>query len=363
MDKNRLEENIRIVRSVAGGAAVYGVLKADGYGLGLVPMARTLAAQGVTRFAVTEAASVREILAAGIEAEEILLLRPMEREEIEPLLRTEAVTFSVGTSEDLAALAEAGAALGVRPRAHIEVDTGLGRFGFRWDEPGRICSIYENCTAVRFTGIYTHFAGKDCLVRRQYARFRRLLRALETAGIDPGLRHCCASSALLRHPEMAMDAVRVGSALLGRVSGGEKFGLREICRVEATIEAVRMLRAGDTVGYGARFRARRDMRVAVVDIGAVHGFGAKTPCGRQSFAAGAAELLRQVRSILRGGSPEARIGGDPVRALGGICSECTILDVTDVRCGTGDTAVLSLNPMFCRDVERIWLYGEDVYNA
>lgn len=358
IDAAALKENIETVKAAAGAAAVYSVLKADGYGLGLAPMARVLSGRGIDRFAVTEPTAACALAAAGLPVREILMLRPvLAAADIEALLRLGTVTFSVGSPEEAVALARAGTRLGVRPRAHIQIDTGLGRYGFRWDDPYRLRFLYESFTAVRFTGIYTHFADarRAGRVRRQFRRFRSVLARLEEAGIDPGTRHCCASSALLRHPEMRLDGVRIGSAFLGRVPAGERFGLRSICWCEATAEAVRSLPAGASVGYGARYRALRDMRIAVVDLGAVHGLGAGVGVGRQRPLAGLSELAGAGRKLLRGGGAlRGEVNGAAAPVLGRPCAECAILDVTDADCAPGDIVRFSLNPMYCRDVERVW---------
>lgn len=355
---NAMADNLRVVRAAAGSAVIYGVLKADGYGLGLEPMARGLAMQGIDRFAVTEPTAAEKLLELGLPVREILLLRPVTEAEAERLLH-EPVTFSVGSAEEAAALARAAAREGVRPAVHVQIDTGLGRYGLSWDEPERILYLYNSFTALRFTGIYTHF-GCPCrsrAVQKQYGRFVSVLNLLEKKGIDVGRRHCCESSALLRHPDMVMDAVRVGSAFLGRVPGAEEFGLRDICRCEVSLETVRTLYPGDTVGYGLHYRAKKEMRVAVADIGALHGLGAASRNGRESFRMGLRKWLGAGVSMLRGNGLYAEANGRKLPVLGQLCTECCILDVTDAEEETGDVVTFSLNPMFARNVERIWQYG------
>ncbi len=355
IDGGAMAENLRVLQA-AGDAAIYGVLKADGYGLGLEPMARLLTWQGVRRFAVTEPSEAVRLADMGLDTQDILLLRPVSEAEAEPLLG-KPVTFSIGSPEEAVALARAANRMGVRPEVHVQIDTGLGRYGFSWDEPGRLQLLYASFTALRFTGIYTHFANpcRKRAARRQFERFRFVLDALDEAGINPGLRHCCESSALLRYPEMALDAVRVGSGLLGRVPDAERFGLRDICRCEATLETVRTLRPGDTVGYGSRYRARREMRVAVADIGSLHGLGAAVEGGRKSMRCRLSEWLRSSLSLLRGRGLYAEANGQQIPVLGRLCSECCVLDVTDTNGKPGDLVTFSLNPMFVRHVERIWL--------
>ncbi len=355
--KDLIDNNIRIVKNVAGSALVYGVLKGEGYGLGLAPMARALSGQGISCFALTEAEDAIALCSLGIPVREILLLRPVtDMERIEALLSL-PVVFSVGTEQDARTLALAGQTANVVPRAHIQVDCGLGRYGFYAAAPERVRKLYEDYPSICFTGIYTHFSCTCCQsrTRRQYKRFQGLISALETAGIDPGIKHCCSSSALFRYPDMAMDAVRVGSAFLGRIPDAGRFGLSPVGYCEADVDAVRTLPAGATAGYGALFRAKRDMRVAIIDAGAVHGFGVEPKHGRQGLRHGMRELLRLAGRTAKGKSGlYAVVGGKKTPVLGEVCAECAIVDVTECRCAPGDTARLYINPLYQRHMDCVW---------
>lgn len=356
--KDLIAENIRVVKAAAGSAKIYGVLKGDGYGLGLGNMAQMLSAQGICSFAVTEAEDALALLGLGVPVREILLLRPLtDLGQIERLLGL-PVIFSVGTTREVHTLAMAAELAGVTAEAHIQVDCGLGRYGFRACDVDAVRRLYE-FDSIHFSGIYTHFscACRAARTYRQYARFNTLIRALEAAGIDPGTRHCCASSALFRYPALVLDAVRVGSAFLGRIPDGKRFGLIPVGYCEADIEVVKTLPAGSTAGYGALFRARRDMRVAVVDAGAVHGFGMEPKHGRQGIFPGFRELMR----LTRGKSGLfAVVDGRKTPVLGEVCAECAMVDVTECTCAPGDTVRLYINPLYQRHMDCVWTAEPDI---
>ena len=359
VEKRLLEDNIETVKALAGGAAVYGVLKADGYGLGLEPLARALSAHGIDRFCVTEPDDARRLLRLGLPVREILMLKPLHDEkEIESLLHCPAVTFLVGAAEDAALLDGLGRRAGVRPRAHIEIDTGLGRYGISWKEPAAAERLYTDYPRLEYAGIFTHFSrayGRRA-IRRQFRRFRQLTERLAAGGHDVGVRHCASSAPLLLHPETRLDAVRIGSAFLGRAPGSDTHGLRCVGYCEAEVDAVRELTAGQTVGYGSTFRVRRSMRAAVVNVGSVHGLGVKCVCGRRTLLARLRSAIHSVLRLLSGRSSVAgELRGHTVPVVGSVFLECAVLDVSSCACQPGDIVRFPINPLFLRNMECVWI--------
>ena len=106
-------------------------------------------------------------------------------------------------------------------------------------------------------GIYTHFHSAFCNKKAtdlQMVSFRSVIRQLQEKGFDVGICHCCNSAGLLRFPNYAMDAVRVGSAILGRLSFKGSYNLKRVGTLEATVDELRWLPKGHTCGYGAGWR-------------------------------------------------------------------------------------------------------------
>ena len=120
---------------------------------------------------------------------------------------------SCAAAETVSAVA---AEKGVTARVHVKLDTGMGRFGFLPQDVTEAAALLKSLPSMRVEGVFTHFANTadEALTRRQYQQFQEGAALLERAGIETGLRHVCASSAFLRYPEMQLDAVRLGSALL-----------------------------------------------------------------------------------------------------------------------------------------------------
>ena len=265
-----------------------------------------------------------------------------------PELARLGVTFTVASEMDAINLSQYAV------KAHIKVDTGMGRRGFLAEDAQSVVSLYGKYPNIRFTGIYTHFAnGSDRKATRlQFDRFRAVLDTLHKAGIEPGLRHCCASTTVFGDEDMLLDGVRIGSALLGRVTGmagGKELARTGMCQV--TIEAVRSLPKGATAGYGGVYRAPRDMQVAVCAIGTHNGVGVAPQVGVQQPMKGLRSLLWIIRNRLTGRSvPTALIGGKRCKLVGTVYSETVMVDVTDVPCQPGDTALFDINPILLHDV-------------
>lgn len=346
VETEKMAHNIQLLQQRVGSGRLYAVLKADGYGLGCQRMAALCGQYGIRAFAVTALEDAEAVVASGVEVEELLLLSSAVPGEI-PRLAELGVTFTVASQLDAENLA------GLQVRAHIKVDTGMGRRGFYFDQPEAIAAIYAQYPNIRFTGIYTHFAdgvNRDS-AQTQFARFDVVIQSLSDRGLQVGVRHCCSSTSVFLYDHMVLDGARVGSALLGRVLGGERFGLQHTGKCVAAVESVRVLPKGATVSYGRTFRADREMTIAVCPVGTHHGFGLSLQSGKQNFWPELMENLRRIRNRMTGrGVPSAIIGGKKCNVLGCVCSEMVVLDVTDVPCKPGDCVVFNINPMFLNDM-------------
>lgn len=317
VETDKIEHNIKLLRSCVGIGRIYAVVKADGYGLGCGEMVRLCSQFGVRCFAVSDLAGARAVRSTGVPVKELLLLSSADPEEIPALIKL-GVTFTVASRADAQRLQR------YNTSAHIKVDTGLGRRGFTSDAIDDVLALYRDFPNLCFTGIYTHFADPRHALR-QFHRFSRVLNRLEMAGIDPGVRHCCSSSTVFRWSEMRLDGIRVGSALLGRVPGGEAYGLQRtgVCRVP--IESIRTLKRGSTVGYGSMFRTHRKTTVALCAIGTHNGFGVRFGCGRINW------MDRLCQGVFRGSDLglSGMFLGRRCAVLGRISTESVVLDVTD----------------------------------
>ena len=250
IEKAAVKQNIRVVKRRAGGAAVYGVLSGDAGGAGIAEMAELLRAEGIGRFAVSEAEEAEALRKAGFVDEEILMLRSTtDREVLERLVDLNVVCTisSVDTGLALNALAENRSTVA---EAHIQVDTGMGFGGFLVGEPEKILLAYRSLPNVALSGIYTqiHAAPAGQEAEHQLQQFQRVLDAIHAAGFETGTVHAAGSYALMHCDLARMDAVRAGSVLLGRCRRTKDDGLSTVGHGEAGIAEMRWLPKGHPVG-------------------------------------------------------------------------------------------------------------------
>ena len=231
VEREHLAQNIRAIREEAGESIVWAVLKGNGYGLGVVQMAELMRENGIDHFAVTEAREARLLREAGFEESPILMLRQtMEPELIHELLDLQVI-FTVGSSAAAEALDAMAAERSAMAEVHLKIDTGMGRYGFKPEELPALLEVYACRKNIVVGGIYTHFNCAFCddkRTQKQYTAFRRVVMAIGEAGFEVGMVHCCNSAAFLKFPQMRSDAVRIGSAFLGRLSFQDGLGLKRI---------------------------------------------------------------------------------------------------------------------------------------
>lgn len=347
IDKQAVKRNISVLKRRAEKSAIYAVLTGDAHGAGLVEMAKLLRDEGIVRYAVSEAHDAAALRKAGLVEEEILMLRATtDREELERLLDLNVVC-TVGSAETGMALNGVAEARSTVVEAHIQVDTGMGFGGFLTDEVDKILSVYRNLPNVAVCGIYTqiHTTGtKERDVAEQLDEFNQTVQAIHAAGFETGVVHAAGSYALMRYDFARMDAVRVGTALLGRCRRTKNDGLQRVGWGEAAIDDIHWLPRGHTVGNETLVRLRRPTRVAVLPVGYQNGFGVE-----RVREGGLRGLWRRWRSAAR---RTVRIDGQKVKVIGPIGAMETVLDVTDVRCSAGDIAQFELDPLFAKGITR-----------
>lgn len=356
VDQSALTQNLQTLLAQAGSAAIYGVIKGNGYGLGLIPLAKNLWENGITRFAVTELWEVRALREAGFQDAEILMLRETAlKEELETLLDLGAVA-TVGSPETADAIEAVAAAASRRFPCHVKIDTGMGRYGFFPQDTDAVIAVYQRKN-LDVQGIYTHFHSafsRGTATQAQFAAFQGILSALEAAGIAPGVRHCCNSSAFLKYPEMHLDAVRLGSAILGRLSFPGTMALKPIGYCEAQVEAIRELPKGHSVGYGAPFRLKRPTRTAVCSVGYYHGFGMEYNAELFRFRNRVRHILSAVRDFFTHRPAYVTVNGQRSRVLGYIGMVQTVCDVTDIPCAIGDPIRLEIGPLKVKGMDIVY---------
>lgn len=345
-DRAAIKHNINTVKKRAGKATIYAVLTADGYGAGLISLANLLRDDGISHFAVYDVADARALRDAGFVEEEILMLRSTtDPEELKQLLDLNVVC-TVGSYETgvaLNALAEERSTVAL---AHILIDTGTGMGGFLPSEPEKLISIYSYLSNIAITGTYTQLYAAGGDINGQMVLFQNTLDTLHRSGLDTGITHAADSTALIRSHGVQLDAVRVGSAFLGLCPHRKSDGLRTVCHGEATIDTVRWLPKGHTVGSLKQVRLKRPTRVAVIHCGIHNGLGA--------LSAHTDSLLERLLFRRSSSFNSVRFEDTRLRLLGGAGETSTAVDATDTKCTAGDVVSFDINPLYARGMDRVF---------
>ena len=250
IDLGAVRRNARTLLRALGGAELWAVVKADGYGHGAADVAAAALGAGASALCV---ATVPEALALRREFPDvrILVMGPAGSREI---------------AHAREAALELVAADGEVPhgvRVHLKLDTGMGRWGLSELAP----------PAGEVVGLMSHFASADCdaaFTAHQTERF-----AAATAGYSHLTRHIANSAAALRYPAARFDAARCGVALYGLSPfGGDPMddGLEPALSWRSHLAQVRLLQPGDSTGYGRRFVAERPTWIGIVPVGYADGF-------------------------------------------------------------------------------------------
>ena len=278
---DNIVHNMNTMRArLPAGTKFLGVVKADAYGHGAVPVSRALEAAGADYLAVACLDEAVELREAGISMP--ILILGYTPPECVPELIANNVTQAVANLAVAREYEAAAAACGGTLRIHIKLDTGMSRLGFlcageHFEKAVEDVAAACRCTHLEPEGIFTHFAVSDepgadaeAYTRTQFRLFTDVIKELGVKGISFALRHCSNSGAVLDYPETALDMVRPGILLYGYGDGG-RLGLKPGMRLLSRVCAVKDYDPGTAVSYGGTFRTERSTRMGVIGIGYADG--------------------------------------------------------------------------------------------
>lgn len=269
IDLGALQHNLRKVRAAAPGRRVMAVIKANGYGHGIITVAHALSeADAYAVACLDEAMSLRE---AGITRPIVLLEGFFSAAEL-PILVRENITTVVHHDSQLDMLEQA--ALNGALQVWIKIDSGMHRLGFAPEQATAVWQRLQVCAGVSVIGFMSHLAGADERHDDSTQRQTRLFNdALATL---PGERSLANSAGILAWPDTQNDWVRPGLMLYG-VSPfpgqtGADLGLQPVMSLQSQLIAIHPRRRGERIGYGGDYLCPADMTVGVVAIGYGDGY-------------------------------------------------------------------------------------------
>ncbi|HET9873758.1 MAG TPA: alanine racemase [Propionibacteriaceae bacterium] len=328
VDLGAFQRNVRVLRQHVTPTELMIVVKADGYGHGMVACARAARACGVSWLGVATPTEALRLRAAGDEGRLLAWLYGMD-EDLTPLVAAD-VDVSAQSAEQLTRLVGAAGTVERPARIHLKIDTGLSRNGLRidsWPELCRLAAEAERTGAVQVVGVWSHLATAEDpghpSVARQIQVFERAVAQATAAGLQPQLRHLANSAGAMVIPAARFDLVRVGIAAYGLEPGPgvaalAGLELRPVMTLQGQLVNVKTIEAGDGVSYGHTWTADRQTRVGLVPLGYADG-------------------------IPRHGSNRAEVGLGVGRARvrGRVCMDQFVVDLgPDATAAVGDPVIL-----------------------
>jgi alanine racemase len=268
IDVDVLASNAKVLAELVRPAEVMAMVKSNGYGHGMAIAARAALDGGATWLGVYTPQEALALRGAGFRAP--ILVVGWSPPATLPQLVEAGIDISVFDADGVRSIAAAASAAGGRARVHVKIDTGLHRLGALPETVESVVSALRDVASrIDVAGVFTHFAdagGDHAFTITQHDRFLAAVDVLR--GVAPeALLHTSGSAAVLSHPVMHHDVVRVGIALYGYPPVPGPATLRIAMHVFSRVAQVRTLAPGETVGYGRTWRAQTPRHIATATIG------------------------------------------------------------------------------------------------
>ena len=346
ISKKDLKSNLEVLRCMKDEKCkIIAVVKANGMGLDLVKYSEFLVHNDIKMLAVSEAQDAI-ILRKNNILEDILLLTPENNEEILKLIINNKITLTISSIEQLETITKINSDKKVT--IHIKIDTGMGRYGFKYLDIYNIEKEFYYSNIVDIEGVYTHFSNsineKDTL--EQFKRFEKVKEYLIEKNYNIKMFHCCNSTAFIKYPNMHLDAVRLGSIMQGRTLI-KTSGLKTIGLFKTNIKQIKIIEKGRKIGYGNTYKLKRNSKLAIIPIGHADGFERKNKRDDFRFIENIKSILIECRKLLKPESAKVIIKGKKYPIVGRIGLNYSIIDITS------DNNMINLEDEVILDVKPI----------
>lgn len=329
IDLGALAANVALIKAKVNGPEVMAVVKADGYGHGLIPSARAAVAGGATWLAtalLSEAIALRE---AGVRERVLTWLNTYDDRFMECVSRD--IDLAVNSVESAKAIANAAYNVDRRARVHVKVDTGLGRNGVTFDDlDALIVELQKQSESLQVVGVMSHFAYADeptnPTIAKQIQVFKDSVDKLEAAGFELEVKHLSNSAATMGLPDTYFNLVRPGVAMYGvtpgdQVGTAESLGITPVMTLKSNIALLKNVPAGTGLSYAHAYYTKDDTTVALIPAG---------------YSDGVPRAASNKGPVL--------VGGEKRLVAGRVCMDQFVLDVGGLNVKLGDEVVLFGDP-------------------
>lgn len=340
-EKNLPDDNGKKVKIIA-------VVKANGYGLGIVEYSRFLIDNGIDYLAVATIEEALKIRQAGItekEAKILMLSSTAIKEDIEKLVENNII-LTIGSKESAEEVEKVGQELNKTIHVHLKIDTGFGRYGFIYTDREEIVKTIKPLKNIKIEGTFTHFSNSyydDNYTRTQFNRFLDCIETLKMNDIETGMLHVCNTSAFIKFPNMHLNAVRIGSAFTGRISFKNSMGLRKIGYLKSNVAEIKELPKNFNIGYSNSYKTKKATKVAIIPCGYMDGVNIHT--GRDMFREidKIRYIVRDIKDAFKKQQLFVTINGKKCPILGRVGTYHVTVDITGKNVKINDEVIFNAN--------------------
>lgn len=318
-----IRNNLRFYRNSIRGTKLMAMVKAFSYGAGSFEIANVLERERVDYLAVAYPDEGVELRRNGVSLP--IMVMNTEEAGFENMVRynLEPEIFSFRIAHSFIAFLEHKGIMAYP--VHLKMDTGMHRLGFELHDMPALCLLLKQSPAFKIQSVFSHLVGSDNpklddFTLLQSERFKQMCAQIETSTGYPFIKHISNSSAILRHPDLRMDMVRLGIGLYGLDNSVPDAvdNLVQVGTLRTTISQIREVKSGDAVGYNRSGVLSRDSTIATIRIGYADGYP----------------------RMLGNGVGEVWVNGKLAPVVGNVCMDMTMIDITGLDAREGDSVIL-----------------------
>lgn len=355
VEKNKIKNNLKIINDIINKngkndngekVKLIAVVKGNGYGLGLVQYSKFLSDNGVDFFAVATVEEALELRNSGIKDDILMMSSTAVKEDIQKMLANNII-LTIGSKEAGDVINEL--AKEKKARVHIKIDTGFGRYGFIYKEKEKMIECIKKWNNIKIEGTFSHFSlaffGKGKDTQKQFDRFIQCIEKLKKEKIETGMLHICNSSAFLRFSNMHLNAVRIGSALLGRLAIPNTWGFQRVGILKSNVAEIKTLPNGYNIGYSNSYKTKKEIQVAIVPCGYADGFNVIVDKDMFRKRDKLRYIIRDIKNIFKKQKIFVKINGEKCNVLGRLGMFHVTIDITGKNIKINDEVLFEVSPM------------------
>lgn len=353
VEKKNLKHNLKIIKEIIEKdeekPKIIAVIKGNGYGLGLIEYAQFLVDNGIDFFAVATVEEAIKLRENGIKQDILMMSSTAVKKDIEILIKNKII-LTIGSKDAGNVVDEVAQQMNQKVRVHLKIDTGFGRYGFIYNKSEEIVETIKTWKNIKIEGAFSHFSiaffgdGKES--KEQYNRFKECIEVLKNNNIEPKMLHICNSSAFLRFPEMHLNAVRIGSALLGRLSIPNNWGFKKVGYLISSVAEIKTLPTGYNIGYSNSYTTKKETKIAIVPCGYADGYNVKVDRDMFRKIDKLRYIVRDIKNALKKEELYVTINGEKCKVLGRLGMFHVSVDITGKDIKINDEVRFNVSPMF-----------------